>query len=121
MIKTKLLKSCQLLLAANIIFWMFIACYFSFFEYVGDNNYLIIKILLFSEPILYLVSFIGINKKIKIIYLSSIILAFVNTILSITDQIDLSDIISLVLSALLFLNLILIWKNVLTKREKNKS
>jgi hypothetical protein len=62
-------------------------------------------------------SLVGIMRRIKIIYLFSIILALGNTILSVTDQIGLSDVVSLVLSALVFLNLVLIWGNIFTKTE----
>jgi hypothetical protein len=121
MTKINLQKTCQLLLTLNFIFWIFIACYFSFFKYGDNDNYFFIKILLFSEPIFYLISFVGIIKKIKIIYLFSIILALGNSILSITDQIGLSDVVSLFLSLLLFSNLIFIWKNIFIKTEEIKS
>ena len=112
MTKSKLIKSCQFLLFINIIFWLFMVFYSFFYRYANNNNFLIIKILLFIEPILYFISLIGINKRIKLIYLCSIILAFGNTVLSVTDQIGLSDVISLLLSFFVFLNLVLIWKYI---------
>lgn len=54
--------------------------------------------------------YVGIVKKIRIIYLFAIVLAFSNTILSLTDQVDLSDIISLILSGTTFISLISIKK-----------
>jgi len=113
MTKTKLLKSCQLLLIVNIIFWLFIA----FSSLLESNSHLVVKTLLFVEPVLYFVSLLGIRRKVKTIYLFSIILALGNTILSIIDQIGLSDIISLILSALVFLNLVLIWKTIFIKTD----
>ena len=115
MIKNKFLQSCKLLITINIVFWLFISFYFSFFEYPGNSSYLLIKILLFTEPLFYLISLIGLIRRIKLIYLFSIILAFGNTILSLTDQINLSDIISLILSLLVLVNLFLLWKYIFKK------
>ena len=117
MTNANLLKSCKVLLISNIVFWFCIALYFSLFKYGGNNNYLLIKILLFAEPTLYLISFIGILKKVKIIYLFSLILTLGNTVLSVTDQLDLSDVVSLILSVLVFLNLIFIWKQIFKRIE----
>lgn len=109
--KQVLLKTSKSLLIINVIFWLFIA----FYSYFGTNSHLIIKGLLFLESILYFVGYIGVAKKTKIIYLFSLILAFGNTILSLTDQIDLSDIVSLVLSFITFLSLISVWKSIFTR------
>jgi hypothetical protein len=117
MSKTNLLKSCQFLLIVNIAFWVFAAFYFSFFNFATNSNYLIIKILLFTEPILYLISLVGVIKKIKLIYIFSILFTLGNAILSITDQVGLYDAISLILSASVFLNLIFIWKYIFIKKE----
>lgn len=116
MTKTRLLKSCQLLLIVNIIFWLLIA----FSSLLWSNSHLIIKTLLFVEPVIYFVSLLGIRRRIKTVYLFSIILALGNTILSITDQMGLSDVASLVLSALVFLNLVLIWKTIFSKTEEDR-
>lgn len=113
--KSFLLKTCKSLLIANIIFWTLVAFFFSFSHY-GESAHWIIKALLFLEAILYLISYVGIVKKIRIIYLFAIILAFGNTILSITDQIDLSDIISLILSGITFLSLTSIWKIIFQRK-----
>ncbi len=115
MTKTNLLKSCQLLLIANIVFWLLTAVYFSFFKFATNDNYFILKILLFAEPVLYSLSLVGIVKRIKIIYLFSILLTFGNTILSITDQMGIYDYLSLGLSILAFLNLLLLWRTVFSK------
>ena len=106
--KSFLQKSCKILIIINIIFWFLVALYFSFFKFASNNNYLVLKLLLFAEPILYYISFIGISKKIKLIYYFSILLAFGNAVLSITDQIGLFDFISLGLSLPTFLNLLFI-------------
>ena len=84
----------------------------SFYHLIGSSNYLVIKILLFMEVILYSISLIGVSNKIKLIYLGSIILAFGNTVLSLTDQIGVVDIMSFVLSLLAFVNLLIIWKHI---------
>lgn len=115
MSKSKLLKSCQILLVVNIIFWLFIVLS-SLFGDAGESNFIVIALLL-AEPVLYFVSLVGITKKVKLIYLLSIILASGNTVLSITDQVGILDIISLFLSALVLLNLIVIW-NYIFKNPK---
>ena len=113
--KNHLIKISKILLITNTIFWLIIASYFSLSKF-GANAHWIIKILLFLESILYTISYVGVVKKIKIIYLFAIILAFGNTILSLTDQIDLSDIISLLLSAITFLFLLSIWKIIFNNK-----
>jgi hypothetical protein len=115
-----LLKIVKNLLTINVLFWLFIALYFSFSDY-GSNGYFIIKVLLFLEPVFYLISLVGVMKKIKIIYLGSIILSLGNTLLSITDQVDLSDIISLFLSLITFLSLIFLWKIFFPLKLKKKN
>jgi hypothetical protein len=106
------MRTCRFLLISNILFWTFVALYSWFVQYAGNNNYLVIKILLFAEPLLYLICLIGIDRRIKLVYLFSIVLALGNTILSVTDQVGLSDVVSLVLSGLLFLNLVFIWRSI---------
>lgn len=113
--KHHLIKLCNVLLIINTFFWLIIASYFSLSKF-GENAHWIIKALLFLESILYLISYVGITKKIRIIYLFTIVLAFGNTILSITDQVDLSDIISLILSGMTFLSLISIWKIIFQRK-----
>jgi lysylphosphatidylglycerol synthetase-like protein (DUF2156 family) len=103
-----LLKISKNLLIINALFWLFIAVYFSFSDY-GKDSYLFIKVLLFLESVFYFISVVGVIKKIKIIYFGAIILSLGNTVLSITDQIDLSDIISLFLSFITFLSLVSLW------------
>jgi hypothetical protein len=116
MAKINLLASCRFLLIVNTVFWLFAASYFSFFAYPGNNSYLTIKVLLFAEPALYFVALIGIIKKIRLIYLFSLLLALGNAVLSVTDEIDLSDVISLVLSVLVFISLISIRSSIFVKK-----
>lgn len=112
-----LLKISRILLATNAILWLIAATYFSFSSFGIDSHWLI-KILLFLESVLYTVSYVGLIKKIKTIYLFSIVLTFGNTILSVTDQIDLSDIVSLILSGSTFVSLLLLW-NYFIKNHTN--
>lgn len=104
-------QSCRILLIANIVFWLLIA----FSSLLTGSNHPVVTILLFVEPVLYFVSLVGIRKRIKVIYLFSMVFALGNAILSVTDQMGLADVISLVLSALVFLNLILIWRSIFTE------
>lgn len=106
----KLIKSCQIIAIINIIFWLAIAIYFSFFKFASYENYLIIKLLLFLEPVFFAIVLVGLIKKIKIIYIFSILFVFANGLLSITDELGLYDIASLILNLSLLTNLLLIWK-----------
>ncbi len=110
MTKNNLLKLCQLLLATNLVFWFLVAFYFSFFKFVTNGNYFVFKLLLFLEPILYLVSLVGILKKIKLVYFFSLLLTFGNAVLSVTDQMGVYDYLSLGLSILTFVSLLVIRK-----------
>lgn len=103
---------CKIILITNIIFWTIMAIYFSFFKFASNEHYLILKVLLFFEPLFFAIALIGVIKKIKIIYLLSIIFVFLNAILSITDEVGTYDIISLILSILALICFLLVWKQI---------
>jgi hypothetical protein len=93
------IKMCKLLVLSNFIFWLIIAVGYSIYNTdLVSGLYTVIKILLFLEPILFLVLLIGILKQIKIIYLLGLILTLLNSVLSITDELGILDLISLILS-----------------------
>ena len=102
------IKMCKFLVVINIVFWLIIAIGYSMLNTNKVSSiYSIIKILLFLEPILFLVLLIGILKQIKIIYLLGLIISFLNAVLSITDQVGILDLISLILSLGTLISLII--------------
>lgn len=106
------LTFCKIILVANITFWTITATYFSFFKFYFNENYLILKVLLFFEPLFFIIILIGLVKKIKIVYVFSIIFVFLNAILSITDEVGVYDITSLILNILAFIGLLLVRKKI---------
>lgn len=110
--KNTLFVLCKVLLIISIVFWSIMAVYHSFFKFTPNESYLIIKILLFFEPLLFAIALFGLIKKIKFIYILSVIFVFFNAMLSITDEVGLYDILSLVFNILLFVNLLLVWKQI---------
>jgi hypothetical protein len=113
--KKSLLITSKILLIINIIYWGLIASYFSFFKFTSSDNYLIFKILLFLEPLFFIIALFGFINKIKTIYIFSIIFIFFNTLSSITDQVGFYDIISLILNILTLGCLLLAWKQTFNK------
>lgn len=98
------LRANYLLLGVNVIFWFFIAFYFSFFKFAEKSDYLILKVLLFFEPLVFICLFIGVIKKIKIIYFVGLFFLFINAVLSVTDEVGLLDIFSLFLNMVTFIS-----------------
>lgn len=96
-----------ILFSLNFLFWIFIAISYSF---VRENPNSIVKFLLFLEPIIFLIAFIGYLKRNIIIYYLTLIFLFCNAILSITDEIGCLDILSLILNLLLFIVLAFQWR-----------
>jgi hypothetical protein len=107
---------CKIILIANIVFWTVMAIYFSFFKFSSNEYYLILKVLLFFEPLFFAIALIGLIKEIKIIYVLSTIFVFLNAILSITDEVGIYDIISLILNILALVSLSLVWKQIIKKK-----
>jgi hypothetical protein len=101
-------KITKLLLAFNVFFWLIIS-----FLQLGANLHNFIKTLLFLEVILYAISFYGVLMKIKVFYFLALILTLGNSILSVTDELDPSDIFSLAISLITFISLLSIWKKML--------
>lgn len=114
--KNSLLILCKILLVISIIFWSIIVVYFSFFKFPSNENYLLLKIFLFLEPLFFTIALFGLLKKIKIIYIFSIIFVLFNAILSITDQIGIYDIVSLGLNILILISLLSILKQIFKKK-----
>ena len=109
----KLIKSAKILLGINIIFWTVMAVYFLF-----TDNYWLIKIFLLLEPILFAVIWLGLTKKIKLIYILSLLFILINVILSLTDETGLYDLISLILNLLILINLLLLWQYVFNYKNE---
>lgn len=101
------------LFVINIVFWLAIFGNFSFVEYANDDAYLILKILLFGEPVAFAVGLWGYVKKIKGLYLVTILFLIVNSILSLTDQAGLLDLISLLLSLVLLIVMVVQWESMM--------
>jgi len=95
-----ILKINYAFIVLNIFFWLFVAIYFSFFKFAQRPDYLLIKILLFFESLFFVLLLIGIANSIKIIYWGGLCFVFVNVLLSVTDQMGLFDLISLLLISL---------------------
>jgi hypothetical protein len=113
------IKIRKALVITNIVFWLFIASYFSFFRFLTDSNYALIKVLLFSESLLYCIVWVGLYKKSRLIYLFSLIFTLGNSLLSITDEFGLFDLVSLVLSFLTFLSLCTAWRLIMKKSQQD--
>lgn len=112
---SRLLQSCKILIFINAFFWLIAAFYFSFMKYPDNKDYLAIKLLLALEPIGYLVLLYAVVKKWRVIYVFGTLFTFVNMLLSITDQMGLYDVFSLSISLLLFLNLLVIRRQLFPK------
>ena len=91
----------------NFLFWTFVAIFYSL---VREDSTSMVSILLFMEPIVFLIAFIGYLKKNIVIYYLTLIFLFCNAILSITDELGFLDILSLVLNLLLFIVLAFQWR-----------
>ena len=105
------IKLCKLLLLLNIIFWSAMAVGYSIYM----TGYPFIKIALFFEPLFFASALFGIIKKNKVIFYLALIFTFCNTLLSITDEIGWLDVLSAMLSLAVFVNLLIIKKNILNK------
>jgi hypothetical protein len=98
----------------NLCFWLVIAIFYSLIE---DHTNPVLSLLLFMEPVLFLFALIGyLNKGIMIYYLTLLFL-IINSILSITDEFGIIDLFSLLLNIIMFILLVLQWKNYRRKKE----
>lgn len=114
------LKASIALLIANTIFWFFAASFLSFSNF-GANANMVVKALLFMEAFLYLICVYGLYKKYKLVYLFSLILTFGNSILSLTDELDISDLASFILSLVTFITLLTFWGDIKRESRENQS
>ena len=88
---------------ANMAFWLGIFLCYSFVKYRGDKDFLILKVLLFCEPVIYFLALWGYLKKRRTIYILTLLFLAANAALSVTDEVGFFDIISLLLNAGLLL------------------
>lgn len=109
-----------ILFIMNIIFWMGIWMYFTFVKYVDEEAYLMVKILLFGEPVLFTIGLAGYLRRSKLFYLLTLLFLFGNSVLSITDEVGIFDLISLVLSLLMLVVLVIQWRTIILP-DANKS
>ncbi len=101
----------------NIVFWLGIFLYYSFVKYPMEGNYIILKIFLLFEPMIFIGMLFGYIHKNKLIYVGSVIFLGLNSMLSVTDQVGLFDGISLVLSVIVLLLFIVQWNNFIGKKS----
>lgn len=99
------LKTSIILLITNTLFWFF-AAIFLLFSNFGANANTVVKTLLFMEAFLYLICVYGLYKQSRLVYIFSLILTFGNSILSLSDELDISDLVSLILSLITFITLL---------------
>ena len=105
-----------MMISVNIIFWLGIFLYYSLIKYPMEENYIILKIFLLFEPIMFMAMLLGYIQKNKMIYVGSLIFLGFNSILSITDQVGFLDVISLVLNVIIFLLLMKQWNSFIVRR-----
>ncbi|MDF2611326.1 MAG: hypothetical protein K0R92_2800 [Lachnospiraceae bacterium] len=109
------LKLCKILLVINIVFWLIISIGYSIYNADSVSTlYSLIKVLLFLEPVLFLILLIGTIKKNRLIYLSGLILTFFNVVGSVMDELGVIDVFSMMLSLCTFIILLACksnWRN----------
>lgn len=101
-------KICKWLVLLNILFWLAIAVGYSMQSKNATGSvHAIVSMLLFLEPILFLILYAGISRRIKIFYVFGLVLTLSNIVLSITDEMGLYDFFSLALSSITFVSLLI--------------
>ncbi len=103
-----------ILFSINLLFWIFVAIFYSFMR---ENPNSMVKILLFIEPIIFLIALIGYLKKNTVIYYLTLVFLLCNAILSITDELGFLDLLSLVLNLLMFIVLAFQWSIFRCKKD----
>ena len=108
-----------ILLALNGGVWIV----FSFFYFfvidqpnVSRETEIIVSLLLFIDGIFCIIAIAGIMKRIKVIYIFTIILVLGNVFLSICDDTSIASISMCVLNIIIFVLLFMQRKNILIKR-----
>lgn len=109
------LRLCYGVLGVNFVFWLVLASYFAFDYFAGREEYLILKVLLFLEPLAFLVWLIGVWKRVRVLYLLSLPFILGNAILSVTDQVGGYDLIALALNLIAFVALAAIWRPIMRR------
>jgi hypothetical protein len=113
--KKQITIATYILYAMNIAFWLGIVVYYWFIEFAGNSSYLLIKILLLFEPLVFAISLLGYLKRIRFIYLVTLIFLIFNSILSLTDEVGAFDIASFLLNIGLLILLLVQWRTIAKK------
>ena len=87
----------------NSAFWIGIFIYYTFFRFINNPEYMIIKILLLFEPVVFLTALWGYWKNSRVIYLVTLLFLLLNSVLSLTDEVGALDLVSFFLSLVLFI------------------
>lgn len=101
----------------NLFFWIIVATYHLFMK--SSNP--IISFLLFMEPVAFLFALTGYIKKSGTVYYLTLVFLLFNSILSVTDELGVLDLTSLVLNVLLFVMLLLQRGRFRTTMKNEKS
>ncbi len=104
---------CKIALLANIVFWIVMVIGYAFTQIGTPNGYAIVGYLMLLEPVCFAIVLINLHYRRQTIYFLSLAFTLVNVFLSITDEIGLLDLTSATLSALAFVGLILIRREIL--------
>lgn len=107
-----------ILLAINAAVWiLFAVLYYFVVDKSGVSNVIAaeVSLLLFIDGIFYTLSIYGILKKIKPIYLFSIILVLGNAVLSVCDEIGVIDVSMCAINVIIFVLLLIQRKSILIK------
>ena len=99
----------------NIAFWLWIFLNYSFIKFYGNGDYILARVLLFFEPVIFIVALMGYLRKRRVIYILSILFLTANSLLSITDEVGFMDIVSLFMNIGLALLLAVQWKDFRSK------
>ena len=113
--KSKLVNVSIALFLLNIFLWLVIAGYNICITDSNSPDYILIEILLFLEPIVFTIALIVYMKRLRLMYVITLIFLFINSFLSITDQVGFLDILSLFFNLMLFVVLVVQWKHMMKK------
>lgn len=110
--KNLALLFCKALLVVSIVFWSFVLVRFMSLEFSSNEDVFLLRMLILLEPLFFTIALGGVFLKVRTVYLSAIVFVVLNSVLSLTDEIGLYDKASLILSLVLFVSLISIWKHI---------
>lgn len=104
-------KWMKLIFSLNILFWSGICLGSFYYHFVAEKGYLIVVILFGVELMVYSLAYLLMMKRRRLGYYTMILMAFGTTLLSVTDEVGIWDILSLTVSLLLFISLIKVWRS----------